>query len=115
ERKQALIDHIDFDVVPLDGDLGAGRVYADGRSAYLVRGPGDRVALACFDRRMMFEADLVRVQQLTGAALVQRTAVLDVVRMVLDFGRQLGRAQLADPAVRDGPGRRSGGPGTGAR
>jgi hypothetical protein len=84
ERKQALIDHIDFDIVPLEGDLAAGRVYADGRSAYLVRGPRSRVALACFDRPMMFEADLVRVQQLTGAAIVQRTAVLDVVRVVLD-------------------------------
>ena len=84
DKRKALVDHIDFDVVPLEGDLGAGRVYADGRSAYLVRGPGAHVALACFDRPMLFEADLVRVQQLTGAALVQRTAVLDVVRMVLD-------------------------------
>jgi hypothetical protein len=32
---------------------------------------------------MMFEGDLVRVQDQTGAELVQRTAVLDVVRAVL--------------------------------
>ncbi|MGE0732923.1 MAG: diadenylate cyclase [Acidimicrobiia bacterium] len=81
---QALVDHIDFDVVALDGGLQAGRVYADGRSTYVVRGPGERVALACFERPIMFEADLVQVQQLTGASIVQRTAVFGVVRVILD-------------------------------
>jgi hypothetical protein len=82
--RQALIDHIDFDVVPIDGDADAGRVYADGRSSYLVRDVDGRLALACFDRVMLFEADLVRVQQLTGSAIVQRTPVLDVVRLLVD-------------------------------
>lgn len=82
-KRQALIDHVDFDVVPLGGDLLAARSYADGRSSYLVRDPGERVALACFDRAMLFEADLVRVQELTGAAIIQRTPVLDVVRLIV--------------------------------
>lgn len=82
--RQALVDHVDFDVVPIEGAADAGRVYADGRSSYLVRDVDGRLALACFDRAMLFEADLVRVQQLTGSAIVQRTPVLDVVRLLVD-------------------------------
>ena len=84
ERRQALIDHIDFDVVPLDGQLAAARAFADGRSSYLSRDVDGRVALACFDRVMLFEADLVRLQQLTDAAIIQRTPMLDVVRVLID-------------------------------
>ena len=83
-ERQALLDHIDFDVVPLDGGPAAARVYADGRSSYLVRHVDGRVALACFERAMLFEADLVHLQELTGAAIVQRTPVLDVVRLAVD-------------------------------
>ncbi|MDY7102112.1 MAG: DNA integrity scanning protein DisA nucleotide-binding domain protein [Actinomycetota bacterium] len=84
KRRRALLDHVDFDIVPMDGDLLAARAYADGRSSYLVRDLAGQVALACFDRVMLFESDLVRVQQLTGAAIVQRTPVLDVVRILVD-------------------------------
>jgi hypothetical protein len=71
-RRQALVDQLDFDVISLDSDPLSARAYADGRSSYLVRDVAGRVALACFDRAMLFEADLVRVQELTSAAIVQR-------------------------------------------
>ena len=83
-KRQALHDHIGFDVVPLDDDPAAGRAYADGRSSYLVRDVDGGVALACFEQAMLYEADLVRIQEITGAAIVQRTPVLDVVRVVAD-------------------------------
>lgn len=83
DKRRALSDHVDFDVVPLEGDLLAARSYADGRSSYLVRHRSGRVALACFDRPMLFEADLVRAQELTGAVIIQRTPVLDVVRLLV--------------------------------
>jgi len=83
-ERQALLDHIDFDVVELDGEPATARTYADGRSSYLVRNVDGRVALACFARAMLFEADLVHLQELTGAAIVQRTPVLDVIRLAVD-------------------------------
>ena len=42
------------------------------------------VALACFAGSMLMEADLVRLQRKTGAAIIQRTPVLDVVRIAVD-------------------------------
>ncbi len=72
------------DVIPLDGDPTPVRAYADGRSTYLVCGVEGEIALACFERAMLFEADLIDLQQLTGSAIVQRTPVLDVVRVVVD-------------------------------
>ncbi len=84
ERRQAVSDHIAFDVIPLDGDPMLARTYADGRSSYLVRDVAGHVALACFERSMLFEVDLVHLQQLTGGAIVQRTPVLDVVRIFVD-------------------------------
>ncbi len=84
EKRQALHDHIAFDIVPLDGDPMRARTYADGRSSYLVRDIDGRIALACFERSMIFEIDLVHLQEITGAAIVQRTPVLDVVRIFAD-------------------------------
>ena len=83
-RRRALHEHTPFDVVPLAGDGLHARVYADGRSSYLVRAVDGSAALACFERSMLFEADLVELQRLTGAIVVQRTPVLDVVRIVAD-------------------------------
>jgi hypothetical protein len=83
-NRQDLLDHIAFDVVSLDGDLTAARLYADGRASYVVRDAADNVSLACFERPLMFEADIVHLQELTGAAIIQRTPVLDVVRLVVD-------------------------------
>jgi DNA integrity scanning protein DisA with diadenylate cyclase activity len=83
-RREALIQLNDFDVVTLDGDLAEARNYADGRSSYLARFENGQFALACFERAMVFEADLVRIQELTGALVVQRTPVLEVVRVFVD-------------------------------
>jgi DNA integrity scanning protein DisA with diadenylate cyclase activity len=82
--RDTLVDHIGYDIVPVDGDIAQVRAYADGRSSYVVRIADGRQALGCFDRAMLFEADLVRVQQILGATFVQRTPVLDVVRVVID-------------------------------
>ena len=84
DKRQALYDHIAFDTVPLDGDPMQARMYADGRSSYLVRNAHGLLALACFERTMIFEIDLVHLQEITGAAVVQRTPVLDVVRLFVD-------------------------------
>ena len=84
ERRKAVKDHLAFDVVPLSDDPRLARTYADGRSSYLVRDVAGRVALACFERSMLFEVDLVHLQQLTGGAIVQRTPVLDVVRIFVE-------------------------------
>ena len=42
------------------------------------------LALACFAGSMLMEADLVQLQRTTGAAIIQRTPVLDVVRIAVD-------------------------------
>lgn len=71
-----------LDILDLDGlDLGSARSYADGRSAFLLRCPGVDPVLACFDRSVQYEADLVRIQELTGAEIIQRTPVLRAVRL----------------------------------
>src|SRR5690606_6781394 len=75
---------LDYDLVRLDVDPAAGRAYADGRASFLVRFVGGGVALACFPGSTLMEADLVRLQRSTGAAIVQRTPVLDVVRFAVD-------------------------------
>ena len=75
---------LDHDLVRLDVDPVAGRAYADGRASFLVRFVGGGVALACFPGSTLMEADLVRLQRATGAAIIQRTPVLDVVRFAVD-------------------------------
>lgn len=71
------------DLVEVRGDLDGARAFADGRSSYLVRNPRDpsRVMVACFDRTLQYEADLVLLQEAIGATIVQRTAVLGVTRL----------------------------------
>jgi DNA integrity scanning protein DisA with diadenylate cyclase activity len=81
---RAALDGLDYDLVPLDDDPAAGRVYADGRASFLVRSVDGGMALACFAGSMLMEADLVQLQRTTGAAIIQRTPVLDVVRIAVD-------------------------------
>jgi DNA integrity scanning protein DisA with diadenylate cyclase activity len=76
---------LDLDVVDVAHDLDQARPYADGRSSYLLRrvdasGEG-ALALACFDRSLQYEADLVRAQEATGVSVVQRTPMLGVTRL----------------------------------
>lgn len=74
---------VDVETIPLDGvELAAARTYADGRSTFLVHQGDGSLALACFDRSVQYEADLVRLQEDTGAEIVQRTPVLHAVRLV---------------------------------
>jgi DNA integrity scanning protein DisA with diadenylate cyclase activity len=79
-------DGASADLVDACCDLDAARTYADGRSSYLVRNPNhpDRMTVACFDRPLQFEADLVLLQQATGALIVQRTPVFGVSRVFTD-------------------------------
>lgn len=71
----------EVDLMEVPGSLAAARLYADGRSSFLLRRPGSSSALACFDRPMQDEAEVVRFQKATGALVVQRTAVFGVVRL----------------------------------
>jgi DNA integrity scanning protein DisA with diadenylate cyclase activity len=75
----------DLEIVEVDHlELDAARAFADGRSSFLVHRPTVGTALACFDRTVQYEADLVTIQEATGAHIVQRTAVLGVVRLFTD-------------------------------
>jgi DNA integrity scanning protein DisA with diadenylate cyclase activity len=70
------------DLVPLDGlTREMARTFADGRSAFVVNRHDEPSALVCFDRSVQYEADLVQLQELTGARIVQRTAVFGQVRL----------------------------------
>jgi DNA integrity scanning protein DisA with diadenylate cyclase activity len=72
-----------FDLVRSGGTVDDVRPYADGRASYVVRNPEDPHAgvLACFDRPLQYEADLVLLQEATGALVVQRTPMLGVTRL----------------------------------
>lgn len=70
------------DLVPLDGlPRHMARTFADGRSAFLVNRHDESPQLVCFDRSVQYEADLVQLQEATGARIVQRTAVFGQVRL----------------------------------
>jgi DisA bacterial checkpoint controller nucleotide-binding len=77
---------VGVDLLDVPGDLDPARTYADGRSSYLVRNPAEpsRLAIACFDRPLLFEADVVLLQEATGAQIVQRTPVFGVTRLFQD-------------------------------
>lgn len=73
------------DLVALDGmPREVARTFADGRSAFLVNHQDRPHELACFDRPIQYEAELVVLQQVTGARIVQRTPVLGQVRLFTD-------------------------------
>ncbi|MDQ3310542.1 MAG: diadenylate cyclase [Actinomycetota bacterium] len=74
------------DVVELgDYDIALGRRFADGRSTFLVRHPDGTTALACFRRAVQYEADLVEIQEATGAVIAQRT-VMGTARLFVEAG-----------------------------
>ncbi len=73
------------DLVSLDGlPRHMARTFADGRSAFVVNRYEEPPVLVCFDRPVQYEAELVRLQELTGARIVQRTAVFGQVRLFAD-------------------------------
>ena len=49
------------------------RTFADGRSAFVVNRHDESPVLVCFDRPVQYEAELVQLQEVTGARIVQRT------------------------------------------
>jgi hypothetical protein len=70
------------DLVPLDGlPRQMARTFADGRSAFVVNHHDEPPALACFDRPVQYEADLVKLQESTSARIVQRTPLFGQVRL----------------------------------
>ena len=70
------------DLVALDGmPRPMFRTFADGRSAFVVNRHDDTPLLVCFDRPVQYEAELVQLQQASGARIVQRTAVFGQVRL----------------------------------
>jgi hypothetical protein len=70
------------DLVPLDGlPREMARTFADGRSAFVVNRHEDSSVLVCFDRPVQYEAELVHLQEATGARIVQRTLMFGQVRL----------------------------------
>ncbi|MET0146519.1 MAG: DNA integrity scanning protein DisA nucleotide-binding domain protein [Ilumatobacteraceae bacterium] len=70
------------DLVPLEGmPREMARTFADGRSAFVVNRHEETPVLACFDRPVQYEAELVHLQEVTGARIVQRTPVFGQVRL----------------------------------
>ena len=70
-------------LIDLDLTLDECRLFADGRSTFLVRSTDGTPQLACFRRSIQYEADAVETQVATGALIVQRT-VLGVPRLFTD-------------------------------
>jgi len=70
------------DLVPLEGmPREMARTFADGRSAFVVNRHEDSPVLVCFDRPVQYEAELVALQEATGARIVQRTMMYGQVRL----------------------------------
>jgi hypothetical protein len=70
------------DLVSLDGlSREMARTFADGRSAFVVNLQDQSPMLVCFERPVQYEAELVPLQELTGARIVQRTVVFGQVRL----------------------------------
>ena len=70
------------DLVPLEGmPREMSRTFADGRSAFVVNRHEDSPVLVCFDRPVQYEAELVALQEVTGARIVQRTMMYGQVRL----------------------------------
>jgi Probable sensor domain DACNK len=60
------------DLVPLDGlPRSMACTFADGRSAFVVNPHDESPVLVCFDRPVQCEAELVQLQEITGALIVQ--------------------------------------------
>lgn len=72
ERSLVRIDNL-VEILDLEMPMDQARRFSDGRSAFVVRRPDGMAQLACFRRTVQYEADLVEIEQSTGAAIVQRT------------------------------------------
>jgi len=72
ERSLVKIDNL-VEILDLDMPIAQARRFSDGRSAFMVRRSDGTAQLACFRRTVQYEADLVEIEQSTGAAIVQRT------------------------------------------
>lgn len=73
------------EILDLDMPIEQARRFSDGRSAFLVRHDDGSNQLACFRRSVQYEADLVEIEQATGASIVQRT-VMGVSRVFTPTG-----------------------------
>lgn len=73
------------DLVTLGGmPRDMARTFADGRSAFIVHHADRPPELACFDRPVQYEAELVVLQQVSGARIVQRSPLRGQVRLFTD-------------------------------
>lgn len=84
ERSLIKIDNL-VELLDLQMPIDQARRFSDGRSAFVVRRADGTNQLACFRRTIQYEADLVEIEQATGAAIVQRT-VMGVSRVFTPTG-----------------------------
>lgn len=84
ERSLLKIDNL-VELLDLDMPIEQARRFADGRSSFAIRRSDGSTQLACFRRTVQYEADLVEIEQATGAAIVQRT-VMGVARAFTPTG-----------------------------
>lgn len=107
ERSLIKIDNL-VELLDMDMPIEQARRFSDGRSSFIVRHPDGSTQLACFRRTIQYEADLVDIEQSTGASIVQRT-VMGVTRVFTPTGvvewnghrwRHRPSAQVYLPSVR---------------
>lgn len=107
ERSLVRIDNL-VELLDLNMPIEQARRFSDGRSSFVVRRADGTAQLACFRRTVQYEADLVEIEQSTGAAIVQRT-VMGVTRAFTPTGvvewnghrwRHRPSARVYLPAVR---------------
>jgi DNA integrity scanning protein DisA with diadenylate cyclase activity len=84
ERSLVRLDNL-VEVLDLDMPIAQARRFADGRSSFLIRDADGLNRLACFRRTVQYEADLVEIEQATGATIVQRT-LMGVTRVFTPTG-----------------------------
>ena len=72
ERSMINIDNL-VEILDLGMPIEQARRFSDGRSSFLVRRADGELQLACFRRTIQYEADLVDIENATGASIVQRT------------------------------------------
>ena len=72
ERSLVNVENL-VEIVDLDMPIEQARRFSDGRSSFVVRRQDGGLQLACFRRTIQYEADLVEIENSTGASIVQRT------------------------------------------
>ena len=107
ERSLIKIDNL-VELLDMDMPIEQARRFSEGRSSFIVRRSDGSTQLACFRRTVQYEADLVEIEQSTGASIVQRT-VMGVTRVFTPTGvvewnghrwRHRPSAQVYLPTVR---------------